>query len=464
MNLKTRLSVATGAAMAVALLVASTLVFLAMRNELISQVDRALEDRARIIAGMSRRGPGPPDDSRTQGFVFEAPSPRFGGAGGLAQFVLSDGTILRPSDQDVAIPVANSVRQVAAGDRSGYFSDATVEGFHFRILTMPASPGIALQVARPLDEVDHFLRRLVVILGTVVLGGPFLAAGLARVVASAVLSPVRDLTDAAEKVAATKSLAHRISSSSVGGPTADDDLGRLASSFNAMLEALDESLGAQRQLVADASHELRTPLTSLRTNIEVLTRSERMPAAEKQKLLDDVNGQFEELSVLLADLIELARGDEPEELREEVRLDLLTEEVVDRVRQVWPNVDFSTELFPTTVSGVAPSIQRAVRNLLDNAAKWSEKGVVEVTVADGEMQVRDHGPGIEDEDLPHVFDRFYRAASARGMPGSGLGLAIVRQIAETHGGSVTAENADGGGALFRLNLTSDQGANLLTDS
>jgi two-component system sensor histidine kinase MprB len=220
-----------------------------------------------------------------------------------------------------------------------------------------------------------------------------------------------------------------------------------------MLEALEESQRAQRQLVADASHELRTPLTSLRTNMEVLTEVTSLPREDREKLLRDVIAQLDELTVLVSDLVDLARGDEPVETPQDVRLDLLVAEAVERARRHAGDRRFNTDLHPTLVPGVPGRLDRAVANLLDNAAKWSPPGgEIEVWVRDGEVSVRDYGPGIDDADLPFVFDRFYRAPTARGLPGSGLGLAIVRQVAASHGGEVVAERAPGGGARLRLRI------------
>jgi two-component system sensor histidine kinase MprB len=258
---------------------------------------------------------------------------------------------------------------------------------------------------------------------------------------------VRRLTDAAEDVSETRDLSRRIDE---GGR---DELSRLAATFNTMLAALEDSARAQRQLVADASHELRTPLTSLRTNIEVLSRTDSLPSGERGKLLHDVTEQLGEMTALIAELVELARGDQAPSEPEDVRLDLATADAIERTRRNRPGVHFRAELEETMVRGVPATIERAISNLLDNAAKWSPPGGdVDVAVRDGEVSVRDHGPGIGADDLPFVFDRFYRAASARGMPGSGLGLAIVRQVAESHGGSVTAEPAEGGGTRLRLRL------------
>jgi two-component system sensor histidine kinase MprB len=233
----------------------------------------------------------------------------------------------------------------------------------------------------------------------------------------------------------------------------NDEIGRLAVRFDEMLEALEQSRLAQRRLVADASHELRTPLTSLRTNIEVLTRDGRLAETERRRLLDDVVAQLDELTALVADVVELGRTDERAEELGDVRLDLVVADALERVRRRAPATPFVAELEPSVVVGVAPRIDRAVTNLLDNAVTWSPPGGrVEVSVAAGRVTVRDHGPGIDEGDLPHVFDRFYRAANSRGLPGSGLGLAIVRQVADAHGGRAWAELPEGGGTRMVLEL------------
>jgi two-component system sensor histidine kinase MprB len=248
-------------------------------------------------------------------------------------------------------------------------------------------------------------------------------------------------------VTETGDLSERID---VGGK---DELSRLAISFNSMLAALEESSRARSQLVADASHELRTPLTSLRTNIEVLASDRQLPPGERERLLSDVVEQLGEMTTLISELIELARGEQHRAQPEDVRLDLVTAGAVERTKRNRPGVTFKTDLQESLVYGVPETLDRALGNLLDNAAKWSPpEGEVEVAVRDGEVTVRDHGPGIDEEDLPYVFDRFYRAPSARGLPGSGLGLAIVRQVAQAHGGTVVAERAEGGGTVMRFRL------------
>ena len=332
--------------------------------------------------------------------------------------------------------------------RDQFFSDIQADGAHLRVFTTQIARGQAVQVARPLEEVDHTLSRLAVIFAVVSLGGIALAGVLGWFVSRAAVAPVERLRRAAEEVATTRDLSRRIEA------TGNDELAALAGSFNQMLNALESSLNAQRQLVADASHELRTPLASMRTNIEVLTHSDLIDEDERRALLADVVSQLEELTELVGDLVDLARESEPEtEPPTAVRLDLLVAGAVERARSHSATAVFELEASPTTVRAVEGRVERAVSNLLDNAVKWSPPGGrIEVRVSGGELAVRDHGPGIADPDLPHVFDRFYRSAMARGLPGSGLGLAIVRQVAETSGGTVVAENAVGGGARLVLRL------------
>ena len=439
MSFRRRLLLASAAAVAIAVALAAVLAYVVVRGTLRDQIDSSLRGAA------ESRAVGTPGMGATvapEGSVLAGPVVF------VQAFVDGGGDGPKATGPD-PLPLASpeELAEVARGERPPYFSDRKVEGLHLRVFTSGAG-GRIVQVARPLTELDAALGTLRLGLGAVILAGVGLAIFLGWLATRAAVRPVAHLTDAAEHVARTGDLTLRIEADG------DDELSRLASSFNTMLGALETSRRAQRQLVADASHELRTPLTSLRTNLEVLGRAgEGLEERDRDKLRADVVGQLEELIGLVADLVDLAREEEPAAEHADVRLDELARAAVARAERHAPAVRFRCELEPTVVSGVGARLDRAVANLLDNAAKWSPPGAeVEVVLAGGELSVRDRGPGIADDDLPFVFDRFYRAPGARGRPGSGLGLAIVRQVAEAHGGSVEATRAEGGGALLRLQL------------
>jgi two-component system sensor histidine kinase MprB len=254
---------------------------------------------------------------------------------------------------------------------------------------------------------------------------------------------VENLTDAVEEVTGSMDLTRPLP---VDGA---DEIARLGSSVNTLLAAIDTARSAQRTLIEDASHELRTPMTSLRTNIELLLEVEkhpelahRLPPEERAKLLADLNAQMAELGTLTTELVELARDESTREAAEDVDLSEVIDAAVARVRTRAPRIRFGTDLQPAVVHGRPGELERMMVNVLDNAAKWSPPdGAVEVTLTGGErhvLTVADHGPGIDESDRPHVFDRFYRATAARSMPGSGLGLAIVAQTVAQHGGTVSA--------------------------
>jgi two-component system, OmpR family, sensor histidine kinase MprB len=264
-------------------------------------------------------------------------------------------------------------------------------------------------------------------------------------VASNGLRPVRRLTAAVEDIARTQ----KLEPIAVEG---NDDVARLSVAFNQMLAAVAASRDRQRQLVADAGHELRTPLTSLRTNLDLLTQAEKrggLSEDARSELLDDVRFQIEELTTLIGDLTELARDEPISAAVEAVDFDEVVERAVERVRRRGTDLRFEVKLDQWWVIGEAAPLERAVTNLLDNAAKWSPTGgTVAVVLEEGTLTVTDEGPGITEEDLPHVFDRFYRSKESRAMPGSGLGLAIVRQIFERHGGSVWVAGTSPSGTSF----------------
>ena len=441
MSFRARLALVAAAAVALAIVASSFVIYFIVKDQLRSPIDDSLRESADHIQH------APPREAAHEIYNLRSD---LGGAPGYPQGITPNGAAAIAQGA-VRLPIGARDRAVARGESRTFLRDARVHGTHVRMITFPVfdpSGQIgAVQIVRPLTEVDHTLGRVETWLILIAGGGIAIAAALGLLVARAALAPVRRLTTATETVTETGDLSQRIEA------TGNDELTRLATSFNAMLGALEESTRAQRQLVADASHELRTPLTSLRTNIEVLASDRTLPPGERGRLLNDVIEQLGEMTTLISELIDLARGEEHVSEPEEVRLDLLAADAVERARRNRPRVTFVTDLSESTVHGVPSTIERAVANLLDNAAKWSPAGgSVEVGVEDGAVTVRDHGPGIADEDLPYVFDRFYRARAARGLPGSGLGLAIVRQVAQAHGGTVVAEHADGGGTRVVLRL------------
>jgi two-component system sensor histidine kinase MprB len=301
-------------------------------------------------------------------------------------------------------------------------------------------------VAQPLTEVDHELSRLLLILALIGAGGVVLAALLGALVARTALGPIARFTRRTETLTGNLDLSRRLE---VEGR---DELARLAESFNGTLDALERSVQAQRHLIADASHELRTPISSLRANIQILGEAERLPPQEQNSLREDIVAELDELTALVGDVVELARGAATDGAAEDVRLDELVQAATASARRRG-DLRFELTLEPTMVLGQADRIGRAVSNLMDNARKWSPAGAaVQVALKDGVLSVRDHGPGFQESDLPFVFDRFYRADDARKLPGSGLGLAIVRQAAEACGGFAEAHNAPGGGALLRVSF------------
>ena len=308
----------------------------------------------------------------------------------------------------------------------------------------------ALVFSTSLAPTESALNTIATISVVVGLLGIGLAAFAGLTIGRGALRPVVRLSQATEYIAQTGDLKHL----PVKG---DDEIAQLTRNFNTMLEALTRSREHQKRLVADAGHELRTPLTSIRTNLDLLAQvaaapdDTRLPAEEQVALLNDVRAQMEELSMLISDLVELSRDEQPAHTIEHLDLVNVVERAVERVQRRAPRIMYDLRLQPWHLQGDATALERLVTNLLDNARKFSpEAGTITVTLAAGLLQVADQGPGIADEDLTHVFERFYRSSEARSTPGSGLGLAIVLHIATIHGGRVEAARAPGGGALLSV--------------
>jgi two-component system sensor histidine kinase MprB len=382
------------------------------------------------------------------------PKVEFGNAPSFFQLIDTSGEAVAPSGKrfnlpvvPVVLPVSQRAIAVARTQNGSFFTDIEVRDTPLRMYVRPAGSGRALLTARSLSEVNNTLSRLGWSLAITCLAGIALAALVGAVVARGALRPVRTLTATAERITETHDLGERIDTEG------EDELSRLGSTFNAMLDSLDGAIRSQRQLVADASHELRTPLTSLRTNIDLLRQGVVLSDRDRERLLRDVTRELEELTTLVTNIVELARGSQRDIQLEQVRVDELAQRVVDRAESRFPSLEFSVDAEATTVWGDPEELERAIWNLVENAAKWSNGGGrIDLTISEGQVTVRDHGPGVPEADRPFIFNRFYRSETARGQPGSGLGLAIVRQIAERHGGRVDVENAEGGGARFRLVL------------
>jgi len=303
-------------------------------------------------------------------------------------------------------------------------------------------------VTRSLADIDRSLSRLRWLLVITSMGGIAGAAVLGALVSGRVVAPLRRLTETTERITETGDLSART------GQRGKDEVSRLSTQLDALFATLEQSHHAQRQFVADASHELRTPLATLRANVGLLARSNGLSADERTELVADVEEELESMTSLVSELVELARGDELDVEPKEFRLDQVVQSSLDRATRRTPSIIFCSELHPATVHGMPDRVERAVDNLLDNAQKWSPPGAtVDVSVRDGMVEVRDRGPGIAADDAPFVFNRFYRSITARGAPGAGLGLAIVKQVADAHNGSVTVEDAPGGGAILRMTLS-----------
>jgi two-component system sensor histidine kinase MprB len=306
-----------------------------------------------------------------------------------------------------------------------------------------------VMVALSLADDDAVLHGLLLPYVLLIAGGILLAGLLGLAISRSALRPIERFVARTERVTRELDRPARLEE------TAPIELRRLAGSFNHTLDALERSVEAQRHLVADASHELRTPIAALRSNIQIFLEAERLPEQEREDLQESILAELDELTQIVADVMELAQGSAPNLHPDEIELDTIVRDTVERTQRRAPGLRFTLELEPTVIQGVPERVGRAVANVLDNARKWSPPdGEIEIRLRDGTLAVRDHGPGFGEEDLPHVFDRFYRATRARRMPGSGLGLAIVQQAAESHGGYARASNAPDGGAVATVNFGS----------
>jgi two-component system sensor histidine kinase MprB len=435
-SLASRVTILTTLAVGLSVAFVAFAAFMTARMQMQSTLDQSLLDRAEKVA------------TYDVPLNVEVPSWALGAADIRILYFTSAGNY-RTFDDFPALRLGQPELEVATG--SSPRSVRTIvadDGERYRVVTVPArDPGQALVLAQSLEPQQRTLAKLGVVMLLFGLAGVIGAAAAGWAVARNGLRPVRRLTAAVEAIAETEDLRPL----PVEG---DDEIARLATAFNKMLVALAASRDRQRQLVADAGHELRTPLTSLRTNLDLLTQAgPDLPEAARAELLADVRAQIEELTTLIGDLVELARDDPTPAAIETVHLDDIVERALVRARRRAPGVTFEADIEPWSVVGEPTALERAVMNLLDNAAKWSPPdGTVRVRLADGVLTVDDEGRGIAEADRPHVFERFWRSEESRSMPGSGLGLAIVAQVVDRHSGTVSVGSSPAGGARLTVQL------------
>jgi two-component system, OmpR family, sensor histidine kinase MprB len=466
MSLRARMALFAGAAVAIAVVAVVVAGYGGTRSELQGQVDQSLQSLSKQPLENIGLGPhgGPPPHGVFQfgghvpsgngshdpdeGLGFDhLPPQAFGGASGTFTLFKRGGGTYVPPGQTYKIPETASIRALADKGHGQFYTDMHVRGTHIRVLVTGIGDKGALAVALPLTTVDNALSNQLVLLLVIGGAGILLAVLFGLLVARTALAPIAKFTRQTESIAHNPELIEHERLEVTGS----DEIARLATTFNETLDALEQSVQSQRNLVADASHELRTPIATIRANLQLMREEQLLSPEDRAALREDVIEELDELTALVADVVELARGSKPSGEPGDVRLDSIVLDALERARRRAPGLEFHQVIEPTLVRGEPDRISRAVTNLLDNAAKWSpEGGVVEVTLHGGVVTVRDHGSGFKKEDLRYVFDRFHRAKDARSKPGSGLGLAIVRQAAEAHDGFVEAANAPDGGAVLRV--------------
>ena len=450
MSLRLRLTLALALLAAASVVAVATTNYLQTSDRLHEQLDVQLQSDMRPLLPQSDP-PGLIADQFCRALATHAEGPVSGYAARVAHQL---GTSAQCIDASGAVTgkTGNVNLPVTAADRrrdvsSPVLATRSFHGKNYRTITITRAANGTIRTARDLTPTEAVLASIRERSAFIGLGVIALAALGGWLIASRVARPIARLTEAAEEVAATGRLDHPVAASGSG------EVRRLASAFTSMLRALDESRAQQQRLVQDASHELRTPLTSLRTNLDTLRRHAALDPKLREQVLTDLDGELQELGALTTDLVQLTVEAHATEVETPVSLDQFTKRAAVRAARR-SGREISVDAAPTTVVARPDAIFRAISNLLDNAIKFSPDGsAIEVKVSAGRIEVRDHGPGIDPDDLPFVFDRFFRAIDARGLPGSGLGLSIARAVVEGSGGSISAENDPAGGAKFTIVLS-----------
>ncbi|MGO1383636.1 MAG: HAMP domain-containing sensor histidine kinase [Arachnia sp.] len=447
-SLQGRLALVTGVSVALAVLFVGTTAFVITRVSLLDQLDQELLSSARAASAVIAEDPnGGPSNLRGPGITDQW----------LARVSAQGETLPTPEEGSSLRAGAEEISVARMQTGSSQRSLVTAEGEEYRIVSVPVrlndasgeSTAYAVMFGRPLTGLTSTLSALRVVILVAGLAGVLATTLTALWAAKTALAPVRRLSQAVGNVTNTDQL----NPIRIYGR---DDLGDLTKSFNSMLKSLASSREQQRQFIADAGHELRTPLTSMRTNIELLVADDKsgmLPEGARSEILDDVSAQLGEFSALVGDLVALTRDDHLSRKPQILHLSEVVESALSRARRRGPGITFDVTLDDTQCLGDAQNLERAITNLLDNAIKFSPlDGTITVTLTEGLISIADEGPGIAEEDLEHIFDRFYRSDRARNTPGTGLGLSIVAHTADAHGGTVRALNNADSGAKFTLRL------------
>ncbi|HTU96143.1 MAG TPA: HAMP domain-containing sensor histidine kinase [Solirubrobacteraceae bacterium] len=469
MSLRRRIMAAAALAVAGVAVMLAVAGYLSTRSELTRQIRQELRQRSlqfinSASGGHSSRNTSGASDRAWPGggpSACTSPGRSAGGSSGSSPAsralvaenpyfvsVCRGGRLVTAAGETPMLPVPAGVREIARVGRGSLYFPAAVHGVDVEVYAF-ADPvdAKANELALSLAPVNSALHALLMTYLWLI-GVGVVVAGLAGLLISrSALAPIRRFSADTERVTRSPDRRRRLEESGA------EELRRLASSFNHTLDALERSLESQRHLIADASHELRTPMAALRSNIQIFLDADRLPAEDRRELQHAILAELDELATLVSDVLQLARGSMPTDRVEAVELHEVVYEAVDRAHRRAPALELDLDVEPTVVVGSPELVGRAVSNLIDNARTWSGDGeTIEITLRDGLLTVRDHGPGFAEDDLGRVFDRFYRSDHARRLPGSGLGLAIVRQAAEAHGGFATAVNAPDGGAILRVSF------------
>ena len=457
MGLRLRIVLSLAVLAAASTTLACATAYWTTESRLYQEVDRAIDDVKNLLVRNERPNIRPGNNGGN-----DNPSSLFGAAGTLyrefesrsrqlvyaTQFLDSSGNVVVSPLSEFStrtLPVDAKDKQIAT-DGGSLRRDVATDSRDLRVLTTSLPGRGAVQIARDLTETHTVLDSLRIRYFALAVSVSAVAAAIGLWIALRVTRPLVQLTTAVELVSSTGQFGHEVAGEG------KDETGRLAAAFNRMLGALDQSREQQQQLVQDAGHELRTPLTSIRTNVSVLKKHDRLTPEQMARTVDDIQSELVELTTLVNEIVELATNARDDEVPQVVDLRSIIERSAERAeRRTGRGVTVVAD--GSMVNGRVNALERAIGNLVDNAAKFDDSGrPIEITVRNGRVAVRDHGPGIADYDIAHVFDRFYRAPAARSKNGSGLGLAIVRDSVIAHGGPVSAANAPDGGALVTIEL------------